>query len=289
MKFYYVNSKGKRINFYEYPFILQEGDLLNYSYSYEVSEGSRQKLVNIKRGVGKRSFKLALLPNLEIGLSYEQRRNALKTAADELFSVFETDVAANTNGALWTDTGCYLPCRILASDKDNNGILNGLAFTFETFKAVSDVNAWIKPLKKVFYPMSGIDSADADADYPYDYTYDYAVETSGIDYFNTGHFADCDFEMVIYGPAVNPLIIINNHHYTVNTTINDNEYVIVNSKMATVEKTANTGERVNIFNLRGKEQSLFQKLPTGNLTVLWNGSFGFDITAYIERSEPLWN
>lgn len=289
MKFYYVNSKGKRINFYEYPFIMQEGDLLNYSYSYETSRGSRQKLIHVNKGVGERSFKLALLPNIEIGLSLEERRNALKAYANELFETFETDTANNKNGALWTDTGCYLPCRILASDKDKSGIFNGLPFAFETFKAVSDVNAWIKPLAKSFYPTSGITSDYADADYPYDYAYDYAAGRSGADYFSIPHYAECDFEMIIYGAVSNPVISINHYPYTVYTDVSSNEYLVINSKEGTVEKVLATGEHISVFDLRGKEHSLFKKLPGGDLTVLWNGGFGFDITAFIERSEPLWS
>lgn len=289
MKFYYVNSKGRRINFYEYPFIMQEGNLLNYSYSYDSTAGSRPKLLHVRKGVGERSFKLALLPNIEAGLSYSERRNALKTAADELFEAFEYDVVNNINGALWTDTGYYLPCRILASDKDNNGILNGLPFAFETFKAVSDVNAWIRPVIKSFYIGSGITAENADADYPYDYSYDYAQSKSGIDYFNTHHFAECDFKMVIYGPVSNPVVNINNYPYTVHTDAENGEYFIIDSKAGTVEKVLSAGECINVFNLRGKEHSVFKKLPPGDLTVTWNGNFGFDITAFVERSEPSWS
>lgn len=289
MKFYYVNSKGKRINFYEYPFIMQDGNLLNYSYSYEVSEGSRQKLVNVKRGAGERSFKLALLPNIEIGLSLEERRNALKSFADELFETFETDTANNVNGALWTDTGCYLPCRIIASDKDNNGILNGLPFCFETFKAVSDKNAWIKPVTASFYPGNSADSQDGSTDYPYDYEYDYAGSKTGVGYFALDHYTNCDFEMVIYGPVVNPVININEHPYIVYTSVNSGEYLVINSENAEVYKVLNTGERISVYDLRGKDYSVFNKLPAGNLVISWNGSFGFDITAFVERSEPLWN
>lgn len=289
MKFYYVNSKGKRINFYEYPFIMQEGNLLDYSYSYDMSEGSRKKLINVKRGTGERSFKLALLPNIEIGLSYEERRKALKACADELFETIETDVINNVNGALWTDTGYYLPCRILSSSKDNNGILNGLALSFATFNVVSDSNAWIKTAEKSFYPSCGMNSDDADADYPYDYMYDYVVNEGGADYFRTAHFDECDFQMIIYGPVSNPVIYINNHPYMVYGDFNDNEYIVINSQNATVEKVTASGETVNIFDMRGKEYSVFKKLPAGNLIVLWNGNFGFDITAYIERSEPSWS
>lgn len=288
MKFYYVNSKGKRINFYEYPFIMQDGNLLNYSYSYDVSEGNRKRLTNIRKETGERTFKLALLPNIEKGLSYEDRRTALKAYADELFETFETDTVNNTDGALWTDTGFYLPCRIISSDKDKNGLFNGLPFTFETFKTVSESNNWIKTLKKSFYKGSDTVVESIEADYPYDYEYDYAQEISGVDYFNTNHFAECDFEMIIYGTVSNPVININDYPYSVYETVSGDEYLVINTKAGTVVKVTSSGEKVNVFDSRSKENTVFKKLPTGELTVTWNGKFGFDITAFIERSEPSW-
>lgn len=36
------------------------------------------------------------------------------------------------------------------------------------------------------------------------------------------------------------------------------------------------------------EQSVFDPIGPGPISVNWSGTFGFDITAYIERNEPTW-
>ena len=95
--------------------------------------------------------------------------------------------------------------------------------------------------------------------------------------------------MVIYGPVSNPVVYINEHPYVIYTSINGGEYLVINSENATVDKVLITGERISVYDLRGKEFSVFTKLPSGNLVITWNGSFGFDITAFVERSEPVWN
>ena len=53
-------------------------------------------------------------------------------------------------------------------------------------------------------------------------------------------------------------------------------------------KYRNNGVMVNLFDLRGKEFSVFEPIPGDVVTVTWNGSFGFDITLFEERSEPAW-
>ena len=42
----------------------------------------------------------------------------------------------------------------------------------------------------------------------------------------------------------------------------------------------------NLFNFRNKTDSIFAKIPGGNLTIAWDASFGVDITVFQEKSEP---
>lgn len=285
MNFYYINSKGIKLDFSDYPYLFQEGDLLDYSWSYESVEGSKNKITDVKKGIGERSFRLALLP--DFSLTIEERKAALLNAADNVYEVFEQDVISDTDGRLYSSTGFYLPCRVMASSKSN--WKNGLPFMFQDFTVVSAKNAWIKEIKKSFFPLGSVEAQNADADYPYDFLYDYAAETSGLTFWNTGHFSPCDFEMTVFGPVVNPKININGNSYTIYTSLNANEYIVINSIENTVFKVTEDGTKINIYDLRGKDFSVFSKLPQGELTVTWNGNFGFDITAFIERSEPKWN
>ena len=68
----------------------------------------------------------------------------------------------------------------------------------------------------------------------------------------------------------------------VNASIPNGETLVIDSKKHTVMM----GD-TNIFDARGKEYSVFEKIPAGALDVAWDG-FDFSITLLEERSEPKW-
>ncbi len=70
-------------------------------------------------------------------------------------------------------------------------------------------------------------------------------------------------------------------------TLESNEYLTVDSRTNEVVKHTDSGD-ISVYDLRGKEHSVFSKIPNGDLLISWNGSFGFDIVAFAERSEPEW-
>ena len=47
-----------------------------------------------------------------------------------------------------------------------------------------------------------------------------------------------------------------------------------------------SGKEINLFDYRDKTQSVFERIPGGNLRLNWTGTFGFDLTLFEERSEP---
>lgn len=288
MKFYYENSKGQKLDFSEYPFIFQEGDFMDYSWQYDTVEGNRRnKIDNFRRGVGEKSFKLALMPDFK--LSIEERKQKLLEYANHIYDVFETDVVNKVEGKLYTSTGYYLPCMIVASAKEMWN--SGLPFMFQTFKIVSTNNAWIKEEQKSFNLTAPTNRIIVEElDYPHDYLFDYALPNNRLSYWNVNHITDCEFEMIIYGPVIDPCVIINEHPYKLFVTLENEECAIIDSRYNTVVKVNKMSEKKNIYDLRSKENSIFKPLPSNDvMTIAWSGAFGFDITAYIERSEPKWN
>ena len=91
--------------------------------------------------------------------------------------------------------------------------------------------------------------------------------------------------MVIYGQAVNPRIVINGYAYVLYTTIPAGSYVIIDSRKRTITLYT-AGQKTNLFNFRNKTDSIFKRIPGGNLTIVWDATFGVDITIFHERSEP---
>lgn len=77
--------------------------------------------------------------------------------------------------------------------------------------------------------------------------------------------------------------------YRVYTTVDDQEYIRINSRENTVQRVKNNGEIINEFNNRGKDDSIFEPILPGSQTVVWPGTFGFDVILHQERSELKWN
>lgn len=144
--------------------------------------------------------------------------------------------------------------------------------------------------KEEKYSFGGATNPVYNADgleYPYDFKYDFAGLGESCFISNEG-YTGADFEFVIYGACENPVISIGFQTYAVYTTLETGEYIIINSVMKKIYKVKNNGERVNLFHLRDKTFDIFKKIPPGISTAAWSGAFGFDLTLYIERSEPPW-
>lgn len=281
MKFRYINSRGEILDLSEFPYLLQSGDLLNYSWT---CDSDNNRITNVRRETGERAFKIGLIPDWS--LPYAEKRALLKEAAERLYSVLEYDVVNDTDGRIETDTGSYLPCRVLTSEKSDWE--NPTAYMFYDLTAVSGPNVWITEQSSSYYKIIGRDDSKY-LDYPLGYEYDYTPQKAGRANLYIDHIAPSKFKMTVYGACVNPRIVINNHVYQINTSLGNDEYLIVDSRDNTIIKHLSNGLQENIYNLRAKEQSVFEPIPPLNNLISWDGSFGFDLTLYLERSEPAWS
>lgn len=283
MKFRYVNSRGEILDFSEFPYLFQSGDLVNYSWKYDTSNN---RITNVRREAGERPFKVGLIPDWS--LPYEEKRAALKEAAEHLFNVIEYDVINKTDGRIETDTGSYFPCRILVSDK--SGWEKPMSYMFHDLTAVSGKNAWLTEQDFSFYSTvsENENSMTEFLDYKFDYNYEYTPQQTGRGSLNISHIATSDFKLTIYGPCSNPRVLIAGHPYEVFTSLSNGEYLIIDSLHNTVVKYLLNGTQESVYDLRGKVNTAFKKIPPGHSQVSWDGTFGFDLTVYLERSEPLW-
>lgn len=200
---------------------------------------------------------------------------------EALHDDFELDVRNLTPGRLiWNDY--YIECYAKESSTkpdDSNMIVDNTVTFYCPYPF------WIKEETKSFYPQADA-SEEAFLDFPYDFPHDYFPGRFGFATWQTGFPFKSDFMMVIYGPATNPRIVINDHVYQIFDVLGETEHIVIDSKYATVEKITSSGQKVNAFDLRNKEESVFEQLPAGTLTISWPGTFGFDLTLYEERSEP---
>lgn len=91
--------------------------------------------------------------------------------------------------------------------------------------------------------------------------------------------------MRMYGPCTDPCVTINGHPYQIITTLESGEYLEVDSKAQTIIKYMENGTTSNLYNSRLFEYSVFKKIPCGESIINWNGTFGFELIVYMERSE----
>lgn len=286
MDFYYVNNRGDRIDLSDYPYIFQEGNLLNWTYSYSTdSLATRDVTYGYKMAAKTIPVKVAVLCDYTIPL--EERKEQWKEAVDHLADVVQADVIDGKDGRLYTDTGFYFSCKIIGSEKTDWRM--GLPIMFNTLTVLADKPVWIREETKEFFPQSEVPAPeDGFLDYKYDYQYDYTSQKIGTSDWYIDHYQPSEFKMTIFGPCVNPRVLINGYPYEVFDTLEAGEYIVIDSRENSVVKHLSNGTVQNMYDLRAKDQSIFEPIPSGYLNILWSGTFGFEITLYIERGEPRW-
>ena len=286
MDFYYVNNRGERIDLSDYPYIFQEGNLLDWVYSYSTdSLATRDVTYGYKMAAKTIPVKVAVLCDYTIPL--EERKEQWKEAVDHLADVVQADVIDGKDGRLYTDTGFYLSCKIIGSEKTDWRM--GLPIMFNTLTVLADKPVWIREETKEFFSQSEVPAPeDGFLDYEYDYQYDYTSQKIGTSDWYIDHYQPSEFEMTIFGPCVNPRILIEGYPYEVFDTLENNEYIVIDSRQNSVIKHLSNGTVQDLYDLRAKEESVFEPIPSGYLNLSWSGLFGFEITLYIERGEPRW-
>lgn len=287
MDFYYINNRGQRINLSDYPYIFQSGDLLNWVYDYSTdSLATRDITYDYKMSAKEIPVRLAVLCDYTIPIL--ERTEDWKEAVDYLCEVISADVIDGKNGKLYSDTGYYMVCKIVGSEKEDWKM--GLPIMFNTVRVLADKPIWIIEATRSFPPLS-VDPSQQTGDFldfDFDFLYDFTAASGGNVIWNVDHYAPCEFLMTIYGPAANPRILINEYPYQVFTDLGNNDFLQIDSRNNTVIKHLSNGTKQNIYDLRAKEQSVFEPIKPGNIAVNWSGGFGFDLTLYCERGEPKW-
>lgn len=221
---------------------------------------------------------------LQIILKYRGTRKQVDENLESFFAECENDIIGKTPGQLWIGAH-YINGYFVQRETVNTSEYYGRE---QTLSFLSPYGFWISQVQKSFTPQSGEPSGNGWLDYNYDYNYDYAPENGSGWQWYVDHFAASEFEMVIYGPATNPHININGHAYQVYDDVEAGEYIEINSRDNTVVKYRANGSTANLYDMRGKEESVFAPIPGGMNIFTWSGAFGFDVTLFLERSEPKW-
>ena len=209
--------------------------------------------------------------------------------ADYLRRVADADVMARTPGTFVAQNEWKQRGYILASDVDDihyGRLSTGLKI------ALLD-GAWWRRVVRSFMP-SGSGGGDTYLDYPHDFPYDYQAASSTAD-VTPSVLTPSDVYLVVFGPAVNPYIIVGGNRYQVNVSVPAGGYLVADGREKTIMLTLADGTVQNVFSsgVRGSGAGggsyIFEKVPAGTSEVTYDGSFGFDLGWYEEEGEPPWS
>lgn len=277
----YVNSLGQTLIFGDW-----NGLYVNYNelhdFQWDVVSVNEQ-ISGFERGIQTRKIPIRIFcTNKKEGM---RKRNSL-------FEIPERDVLRGQYGRLWIN-GYYCECYVTASTKSYYSI-EGQYMACE-LTISTDRPYWVKETSTLF--ASGVQVSQGGQveveseylDFPYDFPYDYRVSTYRKYELQNEGFYDSRFRLTISGPVINPTIYVGDHLYQVNTEVHDGDLLVVDSSAKTITLTRVDGERVNVFDARNRDSYIFQDIPAGASTVLWDNSFDFTITLLEERSEPRWD
>lgn len=204
-------------------------------------------------------------------------------ARNKLMEVVEKDVLAMKHGRIIIGD-YYFRCFVTKSQKKN--YLTTKRWMEITLTLTTDFPYWVKEETFAFRKL-GEGSGGTNLDLMHDLPYDFFSGMGNKRLNNTG-FVGTNFKMIIYGACVDPAVYVSGHLYQVNHELQPGEYLTIDSVEKKIYLTANDGTITNLFNLRNRESYIFEKIPPGNNTVIWEGDFGVDITLLEERSEPKW-
>ena len=279
MLVYKSGSTGEEINLSEEHIKAHIKTAGLYDYDWNVNE------IELKTGIEVDGFQRNS-KQYELTLDFRGSKEERAEAAEKFFRITERDVIEKISGRLYFKDH-YLKCYVIGSKYENAGRAR---IVRKTASVYAPKPVWITEVSRSFQKIGASEGSKEYLDYEYDYNYDYTMPYGGDVIWNVDHYAQCEFLMTVFGPCVDPRVVINGHPYQVYVTLDENEYLQIDSRpnANTVVKYAANGIQQDVYDMRAKQESVFEPITAGNVRVVWPGDFGFDLTLFCERSEPRW-
>lgn len=277
-KVYYYNRNGiLKLTFNEAPYFMriETGEFKDQKWAYDDKYGL---LRSFRRDKTEYPFSVVIT-------------SSDLADFDALCDIFTDDILAGSPGYFLINEW-KLNCYVVKAEHNFYGRTDNVI----DFEAISPNSTWTRSLIRSYdgVPGGGIYGEDLGRDYTYGngilgrgYNYGYSQPEShyaSIDLPGTGN----GYEIMIYGPQVNPVIYLNNQPVQVNVELSATErlQIISNGSVKTIKILAPNGTATDAFVYRDKENSPF--LTLGQHTDLTFGQIRFDFTTIERRSEPTW-
>lgn len=275
----YENSTGETIRLDRGGFYANEGSLRAFSWDYTYSgypDGSGGSVSLFSRHEKTKEFTVS---------AHAPTRSEIDALLNRLHNITEHDIRNYEPGKLWLNSQ-YISCYVVASDIETKS--KHMIFVTKKLTVLPVIPFWCIE-DTAHFKAGGVETAEDAKRYNGRYPYKYGTGYGQTTLYNTVSSWETPMNITIYGPAVNPSIIIGGNTYALNATIASYERAVIDQIHKKIYKIGSTGEKTNIFNLRDKSSDIFKYAPAGEVPVLYNGEFSMDITLIHQRSEPLWN
>lgn len=262
---YYLNSRNERVDFIEDFPLLSIDDMFKSTYTNEVKNNLIQKF--------KQEITNFTITGDEPVINY-----------DDIADIFDYDVLKNARGRFYIGE-YYMLCNItVVSPSDVNLHRKKLK---TTLTVTTSSPYWIKETSHVL-DQSIIQESSNLKQYTYSYPYVYSKQRGAVRITNDS-FIESDAVIRMFGPCTNPFIKIGDVLYQVNVTLENGEYLEIDTQKGTIYKYTSYGDKTTVFHYRDKSRSdFFAKIPSGTLNVTWSAQFRAEIIVLEKRSKPRW-
>ena len=276
MILYYEGSDGSRINLMGDGVYAQNPEnLTKNSWKYSTISGAN--------GIGrvKRFYKDAKEASLTLGIMADSEEE-FNQIMYKIHRTFDRDVRRRKPGKLWWNDW-YKEAYAVETSNENFEELFAAVDREVTFLSTYDY--WVKPATHQYFALTA--EAAKGLDYDHDYDFDYGLEEI-VEVVENNCIDAANFELKFYGPIENPSVTIDGHLYEVLVSLDEGDYITVNSFTKKIFKYDAYGNEENVFHLRNRDSYIFQKIPEGKKVIARNKDHALDITIYDERGEPEW-
>ena len=273
-KMRYINSKGESIEFGSFPYFANYNDLRNYTRSYQADVNGK-KLKGFTDKITEKTVPVMVV----------SPEGKVSEALNYLYKVIDYDTRYESKGKLFIGD-YFMEGFFYASEKTN--YLESKMRTTVQLKFVSESGTW-KSIKsyRFIYQDEQEEQTEGFLTYPYDFPYDYKIGAGLMTLNNEADF-ECNFKMYIFGQVTNPTVTIGGNVYMLETTVYDNEFLLIDSESKTVVRYQPDGTAIDEFNNRDREHNVFNKIPSGASALSHNVPNGITLDIVDDRGEPVW-
>lgn len=213
------------------------------------------------------------------------------SVADELRRLADRDVAMATPGTLAVD-GWSQRAYITAAEPSS---ISRAHMAADLTVVLLD-GVWRKGHTVAFEQLTATSGDGEFLDMPYDLPYDLGVP-SGRRYVDVTGWGASPLRFVVYGPCIDPSVRIDGNLYRVEAVVPEGGHLVVDplASPRSVTLVNADGSAVDVFSKArrgdglGGGEYIFEPVRPGAHEVVWDRSFGFDLTWYEEEGEPPWS